>query len=170
MNDLKWLCSLVLLPSPATTLLLGGYTQVIWQFNDEDDWLGVNMLRWGWWDWCHRTFQRESWDTRNVLRYLVKKNWHQIWDGIDAGRQVQLQREELLLELAQLAQRARLGRVLHQGQDHLESLDQLSGGVDQHWCQKNNQYDADMVVIRLTKLISGWLSGGCICQSSYMYL
>ena len=70
-------------------------------------------------------------------------------------RQVQLQREELLLELAQLAQRARVGRVLHQGQDHLESLDQLSGGVvDQH-CQKNNQYDAEMLVIMLTKLVSG---------------
>ena len=48
------------------------------------------------------------------------------------AHQVQLQRKELLLEPAQLAQRARLGRVLHQGQDHLEGLDQLSGGVDQH--------------------------------------
>ena len=41
--------------------------------------------------------------------------------------QIQLQREELLLDSSQLAKRARMGSLLHQSKDHPQGSDKLSG-------------------------------------------
>ena len=78
-----------------------------------------------------------SWDTRNVWRYLLNcpsfyphqhdrhYNYHHNYRQYET--QIQLQREELLLNSAQSAKRARMGRFLHQGENHPEGFDKLSG-------------------------------------------
>ena len=94
------------------------------------------------------TFQRESWDTRNVWRYLLNcpsfyqdhHHYHIHHYGlliininIIIKTQIQLQREELLLDSSQSAKRARMGSFLHQGKNHPQGFDKLSGNDhDEH--------------------------------------
>ena len=55
--------------------------------------------------------------------------------------QIQLQREELLLDSSQLAKRARMGSLLHQGKNHPQGFDKLSGN--------ENRYDNFLMSIRV---------------------
>ena len=52
--------------------------------------------------------------------------------------QIQLQREELLLNSAQSEKRARVGGFLHQGENHPQGFDELSGDDDD---RQNDDHD-----------------------------
>ena len=67
-----------------------------------------------------------------VLIEIIMINLWSIFNMIKS--QIQLQREELLLNSSQSAKRARMGSFLHEGKNHPEGFDKLSGNDhDDHW-------------------------------------